>query len=175
MPILDENYTMPKSGWKYLKLQEGDTKFRVLSKVITWFEYFDNENQVHRSETMFKETPNIKDTFGGKSWYQKQFWAMVVYNYNDEAVQVFSFTTKPIQEAMLSLFKDKDFGDFKNYDIKITKAGKGIDTNYQVKPLSIKPFEDKKVLEEVDWMNLEALYVNGDPFIKEVDEEFNPF
>lgn len=172
MPILDNNYELPTSGGKYLKFKDGDTKFRVLSEVITWYEYFDNDNKVYRSEEMFKETPNIKEWFWGKPWYQKHFWAMVAYDYEDKKVKILTTTTKAIQSSMLSLLKDPDFGDFKNYDLKVTKTGKWTETTYLVKALPPKTFEDKQAIEEAKKVNLEALYSNWDPFSGESELPF---
>jgi len=171
MPKLNENYELPKNGWKYLKFKDGDTKFRVLSDVITGYEYFDNDNKVHRSEELFKETPWIKDSYW-KPWYAKHFWAMTVWDYDDESIKILTFSQRAIQEALLWFIRDPDFGDIKSYDVKITRSGKDKETSYQVKALPAKPFENKKAIEEANSVNLEALYTNQDPFSTEFDSPF---
>lgn len=74
---LPENYEPAKTGGgNYTKLQDGDTKIRILTSPIIGYEYFAVDNKPKRSRTMFTSTPDIKDDSK-----VKEFWAFVVWNY----------------------------------------------------------------------------------------------
>lgn len=160
MNRLPENYEPAKStGGAYTKLQDGDTKIRILTSPIIWFEYFTLENKPKRSKTMFTNTNDIKE-----NWKVKEFWAFVVWNYNSEAVQIMEITQNTIKDQIFALARDEDFWDPKGYDLKITRSWKDLETKYQVKPLAQKPFENKEAIEEAKKINLEALFDWEDPF-----------
>lgn len=157
---LPESYSPTQGGGNnYTRLKDGDTKIRILTSPIIGYEYFTVDNKPSRSKTMFKSTPDIKE------WAKvKEFWAFVVYNYNEEAVQIMEVTQNTIKNQIFALSKDEDFGDPKLYDLKINRSGKDLETTYQVKALWQKPFENKQAIEEAKNINLEALFDGLDPF-----------
>ncbi len=162
MTRLPNNYELPKSeGGKYTKLQNGTTKIRILTSPIIGWEYFSNDNKPNRSRIAYSWVPA-----DSKDWRKaKEFWAFVVYNYDEERVQVMNITQKSLKEQLLALARDADFGDPKDYDIKITKSGKGLETTYTVMALWRAEFTNSKALEEAQAVNLEALYDGNDPFM----------
>ena len=166
MTRLPTDYEPAKSaGGAYTKLQDGDTKIRILTSPIIGYEYFTVDNKPKRSKQMFAQTNDIKEN--GKV---KEFWAFVIWNYNEEKVQIMEITQNTIKDQIFALAKDEDFGDPKWYDLKITRTGKDLETKYQVKPLAQKPFENKEAIDESKKINLEALYEWEDPF-----KPSNPF
>jgi hypothetical protein len=102
----------------------------------------------------------------------KHFWAFIVFNYNDEQIQVMQVTQATIRKSIEALCKDKDWGSPYLYDIKIMKSGEGVDTEYSVNPVPHKPvdpyivscFNEKRC-------NLDAIFTNEDPF----SQEWNTF
>ena len=162
MTRLPNNYELPRSEWgKYTKLQDGTTKIRILTSPIIWREYFTNDNKPNRSRIPYSWIP-----VDSKDWRKaKEFRAFVVYNYDEERVQVMNITQKSLKEQLLALARDTDFGDPKDYDIKITKSGKGLETTYTVMALWRAEFTNSKALEEAQAVNLEALFEGNDPFM----------
>lgn len=157
---LPEDYTPAQSGWgQYTKLKDGDTKIRILTSPIIGYEYFTEANKPKRSKEMFSDTSDIKE--GGKV---KEFWAFVVWNYNEEKTQIMEITQNTIKDQIFALAKDEDFGDPKWYDLKITRSWKDLETKYQVKPLWAKTFDNKEAIEAAKNINLTALFDGEDPF-----------
>lgn len=162
MTRLPNNYELPKSeGGKYTKLQNGTTKIRILTSPIIGWEYFSNDNKPNRSRIPYSWIP--VDSKDGKK--AKEFWAFVVYNYDEERIQVMEITQKSLKEQLLALARDEDFWDPKEYDLKITRSGEKLDTTYNIIALGKAEFTNQKAIEEAQAVNLEALYDGNDPFM----------
>jgi hypothetical protein len=161
MSFLPPDYTIPKTPSKYMKFDEGLNSIRILSSAIVGYEYFTNENKPVRSRTQFESTPNIKTDSK-----VKPFWAFVVWNNNDKMIQILEITQTTIMFGIQSLVDNPKWGDPKMYDIAITKTGNGKETEYTVQgepPIDNPSAEVLKAYSETP-VNLDALYVNGDPF-----------
>ncbi len=158
--FLPEGYTTPVSSGGFMKLQDGDNQFRVLSSAITGYEYWTNDKKPVRSKVKFENTPDIKPDSK-----VKHFWAFVVWNYATKAVEILELTQSTIMQAIENLTHDEDFGSPKGYDIKVTRSGQGIETEYSTiaKPPKETPAEILAAYAEKK-INLEALYDNGNPF-----------
>lgn len=163
--FLPEGYVAPVTGGGYMKLQDGDNVFRVLSSAIVGYEYWTNENKPVRSQKSFETTPNIKLDKEGNPTKVKHFWAFVVWNYATKNVEILQLTQTSIQQAITNLVKDEDWGDPKKYDIKVNRTGAQLDTEYAVNPKPHKTIDDD-VLFAYDQkrINLKALYTGGNPF-----------
>lgn len=163
-----DNYKMPTTG-NYMRLGEGNNKFRILSSAITGWIYFTTENKPIRSATPFDETPGIKHD--GKI---NHFWSFVVYNVEADKVQVLEISQKSIQEQMKSYLDDKEWGvpnagEPFGYDFNIVRKGTGkMDTEYKVITSPHKPIASEIVdrYKKMD-INLSALYEGKDPFKSE--------
>lgn len=159
MNFLPENYEAPKSSNHYMKLQDGDNKIRILSQpVIGWEDWKDNKPVRFR----FNEKP--KASFDPKKPI-KHFWAFIVWNHNEEQIQILHVTQATVRNFIESLCKDQDWGAPYFYDIKIIRKGESINTEYMVNPLPHKPVDEyiKKCFYERR-INLEAIFTNEDPF-----------
>ena len=75
-----------------------------------------------------------------------------------------SITQKSLKEQLLALSRDPDFGDPKEYDLKITRSGQKLETTYTIMALGKAEFTDAKALEEANGVRLEALFDEEDPF-----------
>lgn len=126
--FLNEDYKLPDSSG-YMKFVQGKNKFRILSSPVTGFEYWTTENKPVRSREKFTETPNIKVEKGGKSNIT-HFWALIVYNYQLEEVQILEITQKGILKYILELSKDPAWGSPKGYDLVVNRSGEGLATKY---------------------------------------------
>lgn len=157
--FLPEGYEAPSSASSFMKLERGDSTFRVLSKAIVGYEYWTEDNKVVRSKEFPNETPNIKKNKKGELTKPKHFWAFVVWNYDANAVQVLHISQKSVQTDMLNLINDADWGNPKDYDIKVTRTGEELSTKYQVSPKPKKPISEEmtKAYDQAK-INLEDLY-----------------
>jgi len=166
--FLPENYEAPASNSKYLKLQQGENKIRVLSSAIVGWEDWDNKTPVRtktQPETLFD--PNRP---------AKHFWAFVVLDYSDNGIKILEVTQKSIRDGILSLINDEDWGSPKDYDIKIKKTGQDLETRYTVSPVPHSELPQEIIMEYASTnINLEELFLGGDPFAsKSVDVENIP-
>jgi hypothetical protein len=167
--FLGAGYEAPKGGSSYMKLIKGENVIRILSNAITGFEFWNDDNKPVRSKEVPSSTPNIKCDADGVPTRVKHFWAFVVYNYATSGIEILQINQSSIQTAITNLVKDEDWGNPKGYDIKITKKGDGLTTEYSVNPKPAKPV-DTEILAKfnANSINLEALFVGGNPFEKSV-------
>lgn len=175
MSFLPQNYEIPKnnSAENYLnpsKLNDSEiVRFRILSKPIIGWQYWTNDNKPVRLPNSQKpiKTPTDIQVRDGKAKIN-HFWAMVVWNYNKEKLQIFEVIQKTIMEAMRACFDDEDYGDPFQYDFKISKTGEALETKYSVMPTPIKPVPDelkeKMISKGLHKIKLEKLYSGEDPF-----------
>lgn len=137
------------------KFEQGKTKFRVLSNIISgdvWFE--DNQpTRVKNSDT--RKRPEEA----------RHFIAFAAYNYNSESVQIFEIPQITIIKQLKDLEDNEDWGDLTGYDVTVNRQGEGRDTEYTVSPVPHKDVE-KSIVEEYKnlQINLNALYEGASPF-----------
>jgi hypothetical protein len=165
--FLPVNYSVPKSQGNYTKLEQGDTTLRILaSPIIGWLGWIGKEPKRFRMD----DKPVDLRPFERQE--AKHFWAMPVYNYKLDRIQIWEVTQVGIQTKLEEYAKDDDWGSPVNrYDIKITRIGEGMETKYSViaKPHSETKHEIKEKFEMTP-INLEALYTGDDPFSTEKQE-----
>lgn len=174
--FLDDNYEVPSTS-NYMRYQDGVNRIRIMSSPILGSLYWTEDSKGGRKPVRLKlDQPITVDEIakqGGDPASLKHFWAMVVWNYQDERIQILEITQKSIQQKIRGLAKDTDWGNPKNYDIVISKSGKSLTTKYEVQPKPAKPLEASisKLFKET-YINLDALYSGDDPFSKQ--EIVNP-
>ena len=167
MTFLPKDYEVPESGNGYMRLEQGENKFRILSAhpiigTEVWVAQKDGSKKPVRIRTD-EEIPRDIICEGAP----KHFWAMVVWNYKKNLVQILQLTQKSILGAVSGLIKNEDWGDPHAYDIIINRKGEGLETEYSVMPTPKKDLA-KEVVEQ--WqeleskIKLEALYEGEDPF-----------
>lgn len=164
MQFLPENYETPQGAGSYMKLQQGENKFRILSSpIIGWLDWKDKVP--HRFPLKNKPEKPLGDQA------IKHFWAMIVWDYSDQAVKILEITQSTIQKSIQTLAKDEEWGSPHEYDIKVTRKGQDKATEYSVNPSPKKPLsEDIKTAAKGKPINLDALFKNADPFITNGDE-----
>lgn len=159
MTFLPPEYKAPKSSGFYMKFQEGENKFRILSRPILGWEDWQERTPVRYT---FDDKPSV--SYDPKKPV-KHFWSMVVWNYGEEQIQILHITQASIRNAIETLSLDSDWGAPYFYDIKVIKRGEGKETEYSVVSLPHRPtaahirdaFNERRC-------NLNALFINQDPF-----------
>ena len=164
---LPDEYEIPSEPPKYLKWNQGENVFRAMGRPIVGYVWWEDKvpHRVKTKSDVPKEVWN-----NGSS--PKHFWAMVVYNQDDDAFQVLEITQKTIQEAIKSFATDSDWGDPNAYDVVVTRKGEDLNTEYSVRAKPKKALSEsiRKRYKDVE-INLEALYKGEDPFGVVSDEK----
>lgn len=159
MSFLPTGYEAPKGGGKYMKLAKGENRFRILSKPILGYEAWTHENKPVRK--------GMGEGFDLSKYKQepKHFWAFIVWNYEEDAIQILQITQFTIQDAIKSYSEDKEWGDPFGYDLKVIRTGDGLETKYQVTPMPHKELSPgiKKKFEDTP-IDLSQLFKGLDPF-----------
>jgi len=164
MNFLPDDYQAPKpTSQLYLKLQDGENRIRILSRPIIGWEDWSLDRKPIRYEMTNKPAKSIDSTKP-----MKHFWAFIVYNVQEEQIQIMHITQATIRSCLESLSKDQDWGSPFEYDIKINKKGEKMETEYTVNPVPHKPlsqtilnaFKERPI-------QLEALFLGADPFSTE--------
>lgn len=165
MTFLAEGYEVPKSaGGSYFKPQPGDNNVRILSDVVTGWQYWNDQNKPVRMREKPKTTPTdirINDETG-KPDRVKHFWVVLVWDYAESSLKVWEITQAGIQQDIAGFANDPDWGHPKNYNINIKKEGQKINTNYTVMPKPAKEL-DSTIVEawRNEKVNLEAVFEDG--------------
>lgn len=168
--FLPENYKVPKSGGNYFKPQDGQNKVRILSAPIMGWEYWNTDNKpVRRREILTSVPADARLIDGG--FQQKHFWALVVWNYAESAIQIWEITQSTIQGQLQDLINSEDWGDPRGYDITVHRKGQKLDTEYSVMPSVPKKVsgEIMKAYEEKS-INLQELFSGGNPMKEEAED-----
>jgi len=162
MSFLPQDYQAPKSNNYYMKLVEGENRIRIMSRpILGWEDWKDNKPIRYKMDQKPAKSIDPKRPV-------KHFWAFIVFNCQEEQIQILQISQASIRKSLESLCKDSDWGDPYGYDIKIVKTGEGVDTEYAVNPVPHKPVDQFLI----NCFNerpcyLDALYTNSDPFSSE--------
>ena len=168
MSFLPDNYQTPQqqSNGLYLRFREGTTKFRILSKQAQtgWIYWTDENKPVRVREKPPSDRPEgIRCDDKGRPEKIKHFWVMVVYDYGSEQPCILEITQATIQRSIHALCTDSDWGNPNDFDIKVTRSGAGLETDYQIAPVPHKPF-DYGLASGWEEIDLEKLFTASDPF-----------
>jgi hypothetical protein len=148
MSWLNEGYKEPKTGGNYTKLNNGkdtgpgikETSIRILTEPTMGFVLWDKRGEkpqpkrfpVNENLTLKQPIPKQYDECITQKDPLKFFWAMVVWNYDEKAIQILELTQKSIRDKILNLASNNKWGDPRNYDISILRITKGDKTSYDV-------------------------------------------
>jgi hypothetical protein len=165
--MFPSNYTPPAStsDGSYTKIPEGElVRLRILSDAVVGYVYWSNDNKPVRSLEPFTTTPNIRENDK-----PKHFWAFKVYNYNTEKIEVWEITQASIRKTLWTLWEDtEDYGDLRNYGLKITRTGSKLETKYEVIAVPPKPLDEAIAQLSADTpVDLTALFRDESPFAKD--------
>lgn len=166
--FIPQDFTPPKSPSRYTKIaKDSSVKLRIVSSPTFAWEYFTADSKPVRVP-FDKENPNdrpVAPIIPGRKNETKFIWILTVWNYGTEQVELYSIAQRKIQSDLLSLTRDPDFGNPKEYDIKIERKGDKLLTSYNVLPLARTPLTNN-ILNIIDAnpVNHAALFDNSDPF-----------
>tara|TARA_X000001382_G_scaffold130889_2_gene127618 strand:- start:346 stop:843 length:498 start_codon:yes stop_codon:yes gene_type:complete len=163
MNFLPNDYELPKAtSGGYVKLQKGDTILRFLGDPITGYEWWESMHGTEKP-VRCKDMRDIGDSQATQK--AKHFWACCVWSYDNNAVQIWQINQRTIQDQIHLLINDPDWGDPRQYDLKITRIGEALETKYTVSPKPKKDVSEAAKFEfELKDIKLEKLYTGEDPF-----------
>ena len=158
----------PESGGqgdKYLKIKD-EVRVRIIQPPLIYFQAWteqDGKPKPVRSAQPFPE--------GSGPWKEapRMVLGLFCYDLDADRVVFWEVTQVSIQRELFNLNADKDFGDPRNYDLKISKTGSGKETKYSLRPLAVKPIADHIMQAwnaEHDKIDVEGYYT-GKPLWKE--------
>lgn len=150
--------------------EEKGTKIRFLGDAITgvggWRDGSPVRFAVRPSGDEFDITTLDVD-MNGKPGKLKDFIASIVWNYNEEKIQIFEITQVGIQDKLIALHRNEDWGDVTQFDIILKKVKKGERVDYEVVPspkgMGKLDKEIEKVFDETP-IDLTKMYSGEDPF-----------
>lgn len=171
--FLPEGYVAPSGESNYLRLQDGENRFRIVSKrpILGWIDWKDNKPLRFPMDKKPASPVDPKKKV-------KHFWAFVVYDYTKKKICILEITQSTIQTAISNLSKDKDWGMPTKYDIKIFKKGANLETEYSVNPVPHKEIDPEvvKMVAETP-VDIEKLFTGENPFggsAEHVEENIDP-
>ena len=165
--FIPENYEVPSES-RYMRFEQGSNKFRILSKPIMGYEFWNEGKDGNRVPLRFKMDEQIPVEKLDEPENGKHFWAMVVWNFKHERVQILEITQKGILRTLRGLAQDPEWGSPLKYNITVNRKGESLQTQYDTVPNP--PSDAPEVaLEQLKQMNinLEALFSGDDPFSKD--------
>lgn len=143
----------------FMKLTEGDNRFRVLEKPIQGIEIWVHTEDGKKKPTRLRDNDPIIDegnfVIDQNSRPQiKDFLAMPVYNYNLKAIQILTITQKSILSA-LNGYRNSKWGELTGYPVVISRTGTTLDnTEYSV------VLDKADDIEEAEWKKIQQRYAD---------------
>jgi len=163
MSFLPDNYEKPVSQSNFMRLEQGENRFRILSSAIVGWIDWKREGEKNTPVRTKDRQPNLNT-----DRQSRHFWAFVVWDYRDHKVKILEITQTTIQDAIYSLHANQDWGDPKNYDLIVKKTGEKMETVYNVIPVPPKK-ADQRIFDEYSKtkIDLNKLYSGENPFLDE--------
>ncbi len=167
--FLPEGTTIPKGESKYMRFEQPENRFRVLSSAIVGYElWVEGKPQRRKTAEEFTSEQLLKadiNRFTNKKKTPQYFWAFVVFNYQTQNIEILEVTQVTVMRGIEDYLNDTDYGDPKGYDLIVVRDDSGERVEYRVKakpPVKtdlavLKAYEDMTI-------NLNALFEGTDPF-----------
>ena len=170
MNFLPEEYEVPQSEGRYMRLEEGENRFRILDHAIIGYELWIDNRPVRKKEKsdFSPEELDAADVnkFSGKKGLPIHFWAFPVWDYKTESVKILEVTQVTVMRGIKDYLEDDDYGkDPSKYDFIVIKDESGDKTEYRVKAKPPKPLDEgiMQLYRDLD-IDLTAMYRGEDPF-----------
>lgn len=159
MPLGCESLKQEKKYLKLSQFKDGESKIRIVEQPICgWIDWADNKPFRYRPSNRPKTSFNPEKPM-------KPFWACHIWDYSREGLYILDITQNGVIKALMAFGNDEDWGDFTQYDLKISKEGTGKETRYGVTPLPHKGISDAVLQAVMETpVRLEALYEGKDPW-----------
>jgi hypothetical protein len=169
--FLPKDYQAPEVQSNYMTLEEGVNSFRVLTPAIVGYEWWVETQAEGRRPVRVRTLEEIPDEVREATDSRqkaKHFWAMTVYNYKSQTIQILELKQKTVMRAIEAFVKNPKWGDPQHYDLQIEKVRTGSqdrDVEYNVIPEPPSELDEGIVeLARSVPVRLEALYEGADPF-----------
>lgn len=161
--FIPSDYSEPTSGGgRYTKIEEGKkAKLRILASPIQgWLRW-----TVEPKPIRWRKDEKEPQRHDWKDDAAKLFWAMPVWNYITDQVELWEVTQKSIRQELVALANNEDWGDPHEYDITVSRTGSGLETKYQVHPSPHRQLDDFAATAYAKTgPKIEALFTGDDPF-----------
>lgn len=158
---LPPGYKTPQAISKYTKFEEGDTKIRILSKPIVFWEDWVDGKPVRYD--LLNRPEKVHNEFG-----LHHCWAFKAYNYNAKQMEVCEINQFSIKSPIEKLQANEEWGNPTEYDITITKTVQNKKTTYTVTPSPKKKASPQVVAAyEANPIDLTKLMSGDNPFSKD--------
>lgn len=167
---LPENYEPPTQNNIYFRPQSGTSKIRILGDfrhahtAIMGYEGW--KHTIDGDTPMRGDMDSEEDVKSASDDDPKHFWALTIWDYEDEAVKCWIITQSTIQQALTSHANNEAWGDPRQYNIAITRKGEKLKTTYSIvaePPISAPPeiaIEAAKAAK----IDLRELFLGESPF-----------
>ncbi len=147
---------------KYFKPASGANKMRIIMQPIIALQRFVAGENGKLKVERFRLADRPADA---ATKPVKKFYGYGIYNYSLKRIQIWTCDKATINNAIRELASDKNWGDFRHYDLVITKTGKELETKYCVHPIPPSQISDEVLTAFTQTpLNLNALFSNEDPF-----------
>lgn len=161
--FLPNDYKPPSNGGSanYVKLKDGENRFRILSlPILGWLDW-----TLQKQPLRFRFNAKPAKSIDPEKPV-KHFWAMIVWDYEgDGAIKIWEVTQKKLMASLEELSKSPDWGAPFFYDVKVLRSGKDLETSYTVIPVppkALHPKIEEEFRAKPCW--LEALFDGEDPW-----------
>lgn len=122
------------SGGLFLKLGDGDqVRVRLASLPVIFQNAFDDQRT-------------------GETKIDTRF-AFIVWNHNEDKAQIWITNGATYGQQIAPLLDDEDYGDWREYDVTISRSGEKAQTRYSVRPIpkrTMLGYDAQKAVESVD-------------------------
>lgn len=180
--FLNADYKIPSTS-RYMKFLAGENRFRILGSfsdntAIMGMEYWKTVNGKRGPVrvALGVEIPitELEEKENGELEMPKHFWALPVWNYSANAVQILEITQKSIMETIKELSRNKKWGSPIEYDLVVTKTGEKLLTKYTTQPDPKEELSSEiKEAYAKAHINIVALFSGDDPFTSSSEEVVN--
>jgi hypothetical protein len=175
--FLPKDYQAPEVQSNYMTLEEGVNSFRVLTPAIVGYEWWVETQAEGRRPVRVRTLEEIPDEVREATDSRqkaKHFWAMTIYNYKSQTIQILELKQKTVMRAIEAFVKNPKWGDPQHYDLQIEKVRTGSqdrDVEYNVIPEPPSELDEGIVeLARSVPVRLEAMFDGEDPFAEPKEE-----
>lgn len=165
--LVDEITSESSGSGRYINPSkiEGEKRLRFIGAGISGFSAWTVDKKPIRWESKPSELPaNLAPDKNGQVSV-KRFIAGVVYDYETAGFKILEITQRTLMDQLFKFMKDGDYGDPTKYDIKISRTGEGLGTEYTLVAAPPKAVS-KEIADAYAELrcNLRALFDGDDPW-----------
>lgn len=139
--FLPAGYELPKPESKFVTLEEGQNRLRILTPAaIGWEAWIDGEAQRLPGQENPFDIDEVDEGDYGKKLYH--FWAFVVWNFDTNKIQLWQVSQRGILTGLYDLLQAEEWGDPREYNIIVIKTVNKRKTEYKVQAVPPKPLTE---------------------------------